>query len=239
MERNALRTLWTECFGNEDGWIDAFFSTAFRPEQVQTLTRQGQLAAALCWMDVSCQEKKLAYLYAIATAPAFRGQGLCRRLMEKTHGELIRRGYAGAVLVPADAGLRKMYARMGYRSFGGIRQLSARADAPVAVCQLSPEEYTDARRAWLPAGGVVQEAGAPEYLGTAAWLYAGEDFLLAMSPEGFGVELLGNANAAPGILGALGISEGTFRVPGEEPFAMYHSLTEDTWTPGYFGLAFD
>ena len=239
MERNALRTLWSECFGNEDGWIDAFFQTAFRPEQVQVLTRQGQLAAALSWMDVSCQGKKLAYLYAIATAPAFRGQGLCRGLMEKTHGELIRRNYAGAILVPADAGLRRMYARMGYRGFSGSRLLSARAGVPVAIWQLSPEEYADARRTCLPAGGVVQEAGAPDYLGTTARLYAGEDFLLAMSPEGFGVELLGNTDAAPGILGALGISEGTFRTPGEEPFAMYHSLTEDTWTPGYFGLAFD
>ena len=238
METLALRTLWIECFGNAEGWIDSFFGTAFDADHVCCLNRQGRLAAALCWMDVSCQGRKLAYLYAIATAPDFRRQGLCRELMGLTHEKLSEQGYAGTILVPADAGLRRMYGEMDYVNFGGIREITARAGKPCSLRQISPEEYAVARRTYLPPGGVVQEHGAVEYLAAVAKLYAGVDFLLAMSGD-FGVELLGNTDAAPGILGALGLEEATFRTPGDRPFAMFRPLSEDGWMPGYFGLAFE
>ena len=238
METDALRTLWTECFGNEENWIDVFFRTAFDPNHVCCLRRQGRLAAALCWMDTYCQGRKLAYLYAIATAPAHRRQGLCRELMGKAHDHLARQGYAGAILVPGDEGLRQMYGKMNYVNFGGIRRFCAEAGEPIPIRRLSPEEYTALRREYLPAGGVIQENGAMEFLASAAELYVGADFLLAMAGD-VGLELLGNAHGAPGILGALGLERGSFRTPGEEPFAMFRSLTGEDWQPGYFGLAFE
>lgn len=238
METLGLRTLWTECFGNEEGWIDMFFGTAFDPSHVCVLHRQGQLAAALSWMDVFCDGRKLAYLYAIATAPGYRHQGLCRELMALTHEKLSAQGYAGAILVPADAGLRKLYRKLGYVNFGGIREVAAQAGEACSIKEISPEEYTALRRQNLPAGGVIQEHGAIAYLAAGARLYAGVDFLLAMS-EDFGLELLGNQKTAAGILAALGLKAGTFRVPGDRPFAMFHSLTGDDWMPGYFGLAFE
>ena len=238
METDALRTLWTECFGNEENWIDVFFQTAFDPTHVCCLTRRGQLAAALCWMDTYCQGRKLAYLYAIATAPAHRHQGLCRELMMETHEILARQGYAGAILVPGDEGLRQMYGKMNYVNFGGIRRFCAEAGEPIPIRRLSPEEYTALRREYLPAGGVIQENGAMEFLASAAELYVGADFLLAMAGD-VGLELLGNAHGASGILGALGLERGSFRTPGEEPFAMFRNLTGEDWLPGYFGLAFE
>ena len=238
METAALRTLWTECFGNEENWIETFFRTAFDSAHVCGLNLHGQLAAALCWMDARCGGRTLAYLYAIATAPEHRCQGLCRELMNLTHEELAQRGYAGAILVPADSGLRQMYEKMGYGNFGGIREIRARAGKPCALRQISPEEYAALRREYLPKGGVVQEHGAIGYLAAGAKLYSGVDFLLAMSGDA-GVELLGNSNGVSGILGALGLEAGTFRVPGEQPFAMFHSLTGEDWMPGYFGLAFE
>ena len=238
METAALRTLWTEGFGNEDDWIGSFLGTAFRSEQTVGLTRQGRLAAALCWMDVFCDGRRLAYLYAIATAPEFRRQGLCRELMRKVHRHLMQMDYAGCILVPADNGLRQMYRNMGYADFGGIRAFSAQAAEPVPIRSVSPEEYASLRREYLPRGGVVQENGAVDYLASGVELYAGKDFLLAMS-GGFGAELLGNSDAAPGILGALGLEKGTFHTPGDEPFAMFYPLTQEIWTPGYFGLAFE
>ena len=238
METPALRTLWSECFGNEEGWIDLLFDTAFSSERVCTLHRQEQLAAGLCWMDVWCGGRKLAYLYAIATAPAFRHQGLCRELMALTHKTLSEQDYAGAILVPADVSLRQMYGKMGYETFGGIREISVGAGKPCALRRISPEEYEALRREYLPKGGVVQENKAIEYLAAGAKLCTGTDFLLAMSGD-FGVELLGNPEAAGGILAALGLEKGTFRVPGDRPFAMFRSLTGDGWTPGYFGLAFE
>lgn len=241
MEKNALKALWTIAFG-DDGWIDSYFRTAWDSRHAAGLSRQGQLAAALTWMDVSCQGRKLAYLYAIATHPDFRQQGLCRELMSRTHETLAEQGYAGTVLVPAGDDLRKMYAGMGYTNFGGMEEISVSAEKPVVLREITPEEYTRLRWEALPAGGIVQEAGAIAYLAETASLYAGADFLLAAVPEGDclrGVELLGNVQRAVGIPGALGCGSGVFRIPGETPYAMFRPLTKDTWIPGYFGLAFE
>ena len=72
---------------------------------------------------------------------------------------------------------------------------------------------------------------------------AGADFLLAAAPNGdslTGMELLGSAGTAPGILGALGFSHGRFRTPGAAlPGAMFRPLRADADAPGYFGLIFD
>ena len=80
MEKTMWKALWAAAFG-DDGWIDSFFRTAFREENTLAIFREGQLAAGLAWMQTSCQGRKLAYLYAVATAPEYRHQGLCRELM--------------------------------------------------------------------------------------------------------------------------------------------------------------
>ncbi len=237
MKRTMWKTLWGASFG-DDGWIDGFFRTAFLEENTLAITQKGQIAAGLAWMDVTCEGRKLAYLYAVATAPEFRHRGLCRELMENTHRLLAQRGYDGSVLVPADEGLRQMYGAMGYRNFGGVRNLTVAAGEPVPLREVTSEEYAALRRKYLPQGGIVQENGAIEYLADSAKLYAGGGFLLAAA-EDAPMELLGDASQAAGILGALGKEQGTFRTPGNEPFAMFRPTQEDTWHPAYFGLAFE
>ena len=236
MEKTMWKALWSAAFG-DDGWIDSFFRTAYRPENTLAIFREGQLAAGLAWMQTSCQGRKLAYLYAVATAPEYRHQGLCRELMTNAQEALAARGYDGSVLVPADEGLRRMYAAMGYRNFGGVENLTLPAGAPVPLREVTPEEYAALRRDYLPQGGIVQENGAIEYLAQSARLCAGNGFLLAAA-EDEPMELLGDASQAAGILGALGKPEGTFRLPGPSPFAMFRPICDDSWTPAYFGLDF-
>lgn len=236
MEKTMWKALWSAAFG-DDGWIDSFFRTAYRPENTLVIFRDGQLAAGLAWMQTSCQGRKLAYLYAVATAPEYRHQGLCRELMTNAQETLAARGYDGSVLVPADDGLRRMYAAIGYRNFGGVGNLTLPAGTPVPLREVTPEEYAALRRNYLPRGGIVQEDGAIEYLAESAKLYAGNGFLLAAT-EDEPMELLGNASQAAGIVGALGKDRGTFRLPGTSPFAMFRPICDDSWTPAYFGLDF-
>lgn len=236
MEKTMWKALWAAAFG-DDGWIDSFFRTAYRPENTLAIFRDRQLAAGLAWMQTSCQGRKFAYLYAVATAPEYRHQGLCRELMANAQEALAARGYDGSVLVPADDGLRRMYAAMGYRNFGGVENLTLPAGASVPLREVTPQEYAALRRNYLPRGGIVQEDGAIEYLAQSARLCAGNGFLLAAT-EDEPMELLGNASQAAGILGALGKDRGTFRLPGTSPFAMFRPTCDDSWTPAYFGLDF-
>lgn len=230
-----LRKLWKEAFGDTDAFLDRFFETGFAFDRCRCIAADGQLAAALYWLDCCCDGAPMAYIYAVATAKAHRGKGLCRALMEDTHSHLKRLGYAGCILVPGETSLFHMYEKMGYACFGGMDTVVCEAGAPVSLQEITPAEYGALRRQYLPPHGVQQEG--MEFLASYAKLYAGSDFILAAT-EDLGLELLGNAVAAPGILAALDKKSGHFRVPGSNPFAMYHSLS-DTPAPGYFGIAFD
>lgn len=237
----ALRSLWKKAFGDTDAFLDLFFSTAYSPRHCRCITVQGQVAAALYWFDCQSEEELYAYIYAVATDPAFRGQGLCRILMENTHELLKEQGYAGAILVPGEPGLFDMYEKMGYTDLSGAETLDLTAGTPISLRRVSKEEYAAARRALLPPGGIVQEGENLDFLAGYAKLYAGDGFALAAVTEGAHLqctELLGDRTAATGIVAALGLQTGTFRVPGESRFSMYCPL-KGIPAPGYFGLAFD
>ena len=239
-----LRGLWKTAFGDGDEWLDQFFSAAFSPSRCRCVTEDGALLAALYWFDVSCDSAPMAYLYAVATDPTARNRGLCRTLLEDTKEVLVRQGYAGAMLKAADEGLRRMYERMGFRPCTTIsEQIFKAGSAAAPLRRIDTAEYGRLRRAFLPAHGVIQDGPLLDFFGTQAELYAGEDFLCAVSVHD-GMfhchELLGNICAAPHILRALNYDRGSFRFPGDGvPFASFCPLTSHCPTPAYFGLALD
>ena len=240
-----LRSLWQQVFGDTDRFLDDFFSTAYSPLRCRCATENGQTVGMLFWFDLLCRGKKMAYLYAVATHPMHRGKGVCRRLMEDTHALLAAQGYAGAVLVPQEEGLRQMYAGFGYREATTVAEtFCAAGDAPLPLHRIRAEEYAKLRREFLPEGAAIQEGESLRFLQTQAVFYRGSDFLLAAREVEedtlFGYELLGSAEAAPRILKTLGCAQGTFRTPGTKlPFAMFLPLEADCPAPSYLGFAFD
>lgn len=239
----ALRALFKQAFDDTDAWLDGFFTTAFSPSRCRAVWENGKPLAALYWFDFSEGDKKIAYLYAIATDEAERGKGLCTSLMKDTHEHLSRLGYAFAVLVPAKESLFAFYGKMGYTPFSPIRYITARAEkGACALRSLSVEEYARLRRALLPEGGIIEENACLDLLAMDHGLYAVKNTVLAARKEGdslFATELLGDSSLCPAILHALSCQEGTFRTSGgDTPFAMYHPLSESAGDPPrYFGLS--
>lgn len=234
-----LRQLWKEVFGDTDAFLDSFFSIAYCPDRCLCAMEEDVLAGMLYWLPCG----KDAYLYAVATHPDHRGNGICRSLMEAAHEAIARQGYEGVLLYPQEEGLRTMYRKMGYdrETFLAEQHFTA-GGAPVAVTRISCEEYFSLRERFLPAGAVIQSGPFPELLEPLSF-FGGENFLLAAEDRGdtlFGCELLGDPGLASGILAALGKSIGRFRFPGSgTPFAMYHPLKEDAQTPTYFAFPLD
>ncbi|MBE6645605.1 MAG: GNAT family N-acetyltransferase [Ruminococcaceae bacterium] len=240
-----LKALWQEAFGDSAIYIDSFFKTAFSHKRCRCATLGGELVSALYWFDCSYGGGRVAYLYAVATAKAYRGRGFCRILMEDTHAYLKKLGYACSVLVPGDEGLFNFYASLGYKTFGKVKNFHAASkEKSVKIRRINAEEYTQQRRSFLPVGAVIQENENISFLETQFSFYTGDDFLLAVRVDNgklFCAELLGNADKAPEILTSLGCKTGVFRTPGADTlFAMY-CPTSDTFKepPTYFGLAFD
>lgn len=241
----ALRLLWRDAFGDPDSFLDIFFASAFSEHRARCAFVDGNLAGALYWFDCQCGGARLAYVYAVATAKSYRGQGVCRALMEDTHALLRELGYVGAVLVPGDGGLFEMYRKMGYETCGFLRHFSCDAEAgDVSLTEIDRDEFATLRRQYLPKCGIAQEQENLAFLEKQASFYKGEDFLLVCRKEGeilHGIELLGKVDKASRIVYAMGCKRGRFRTVGdstETPFAMYRSFRNHPM-PTYFGLAFD
>lgn len=239
-----LRTLWQKAFGDEEAFLDAFFGNAYAPHRGRCVLEEGKVLAALYWFDTSCEDRKFAYVYAVATDPDHQGRGLCRALMEDTKAVLKDQDYAGILLVPQKEGLIRMYEKMGFSGCTTVSEFLCGPQIPaVPLHKVDAAEYGRRRRALLPRSGVIQEGENLDFLQTQALFYIGPGFAAAVTSEDdklHCMELLGDPAAAPGIVMALGFSSGFFRCPGPgNPFAMLHRLTGDCPVPGYFGLAFD
>lgn len=240
----ALRHIWQQAFGDPDAVLDVFFATGFSPDRCHFLREDGAIVSALYWFDCALNGHNLAYIYAVATEKNHRGKGLAHRLMDQTHGILREKGYAGAVLVPGSQELFSLYGLMGYRTVTAIREFSARwGDTSARLQEIDAARYAQLRKTYLPAGGVVQEGAALDFLHTQTGFFAGEDFMLAATVQGetlLAQELLGNARTAPEILRTFGTPQGQFRTPGAgRDFAMLFPLRPDCPVPSYFGLALD
>ena len=238
-----LRKLWKEAFGDTDAFLDTFFATAFAPERCRCVELEGQVAGALYWFSCQCEGQTLAYIYGVATARRFRGQGICRKLMADTHIRLQEQGYAGALLVPGDVALRRMYRVMGYEDMTKNTRFSCQAGEKISLEQISADRYAALRREHLPQNAVLQEGENLRFLETAVQFYKGEDVLFcAVAEEDRLVvpEFLGNTKAAPGVVAALACREGVFTVPGEnEPYAMGIGFSPAFQKPAYFAFAFE
>lgn len=238
----GLKALWKEAFEDTDAFVDSFFETGFSLYRCRCIREGSRVLAALYWFDCRWQDKRLAYIYGVATAKNHRGQGLCRKLMETTQQILLQLGYSGVVLVPATRELFSFYKNMGYACFGGIRQWQTAAANPIPLTELGYKEYAAARKALLPPDSVIQEGALLRFLGSFARFYQGENCLFCCAEDGGKLmiyELLGDTDQACGICAALGHETATLRTPGSEPFAMYLSLAEDGDFPGYFAFALD
>ena len=243
-DRTALKRLWMQAFGDPEEIPDAFFATAFSPARHNAIWINGTPASALYWLDCSLNSSRFAYIYAVATDNAFRGQGYAGKLIEDTHRLLKQKGYAGAVLVPGEPWLFGFYQKFGYRVFNTVQEFTCTSGGqPVELKPLDCVCYANARQKYLPAGGILQEKETLAYLQTQAAFYSGKDFVFAASQQNGTLvvhELLGNSQAAEGILRALSLPQGHFRTPGEgKDFAMFCPLQETCPTPTYFGLALD
>ncbi len=231
-----LRQLWKEAFGDTDHFLDQFYGKAFSPHRCLCATADGEVAAMAYWFH--CEE--YAYIYAVATAKKYRGQGISHALMDRIHTILTDRGYAGCILVPGEESLRHFYRGMGYENCGGVQEFDAEAGETIPLRKLDRPEYAALRRKYLPEGSVVQEGLNLDFLSCWAQFYEGKDALIAaVWEEGklMVLELLGDAEKAPGVTAALGAKSGWFRTPGDTPFAMHRPLNANK-PPKYFGFCF-
>lgn len=245
---SSLKDLWKEAFGDGDEFVDSFFNTAYSPSRCRAVAEGNNALGALYIFDCTVENKKMAYIYAVATRKSASGKGICTALMRDTHEYLKKNGYFGAILVPSQPSLFDFYKKVGYETCSYISEFEATASGiSHALERLDKLEYAYRRQELLPTSGTAQENENLDFLATYADFYAGDRILLAAYKTGdklFCAELLGDASKAPDVLESLGCQKGFFRTPPKadipaRPFAMYCPIDKNSPKPQYFGLAFD
>ena len=124
----ALRSLWKEAFGDTDEFLDGFFEYGFSPDRCRCIVKEGAVLSALYWFEGTVEDQRFAYLYAVATAKAARGQGLFSALLQDVKRLLAAEGFDGILLHPADEGLARMYEKFGFSACANVDVRRVRAD---------------------------------------------------------------------------------------------------------------
>ena len=113
-----LRTLWQTVFGDGPDFLDPFFSRVFVPDNTLVWTEGGRVVSALYILPYTipngAETLRAAYLYALATEPAWRGRKIMSRLIEASFDLCAARGYALSMLVPAKDSLFGFYRVFGF-----------------------------------------------------------------------------------------------------------------------------
>ena len=240
----SLMALWKEAFGDDDGFINTFFSLGFSPTRALCAYEKEMLAGALYWFDMNCNGKKIAYIYGVATANSFRGRGIGTAMMKAAEETLRASGYEGIALVPAEKKVFQFYEKLGYKTCAYIDEVKITAsEKTIKAKKVNASEYFGLREDYVGNSAPYLCKEGFEFLDFLLDFYVGEDFISAIkkgSKEIFAAEFFGNVQNFQGLINTFGAKKGAMRIKGSKvPFAMYLPLKNSTSTFDYLGFALD
>lgn len=192
-ERDALSALWQKAFGDEPEYIERFFD-AFVPSSFALTAWIGDALASMLFLLPSVLTIDEAsydgcYVYAVATAPAYRGQGIMTRLEEAACRVARQDGAKCMALVPASQELFHLYSKLGYhtRFFLGNSEIAASVETRSKLSVCTSNDFTALRREMLRRIGnhfdLYPMGGEYRY---HELLSAGKEILRVDSPEDTG-----------------------------------------------------
>ena len=113
-DKPGLMALWQQVFGDAPTAVEAFFQ-AFPRRHCWVAEEEGSVVAMVHGLPQElAPDVPSVYLYAVATAPDFRRQGLCRRLLQLAQNDLLAQGVRLVTLTPAEPSLFSYYETLGY-----------------------------------------------------------------------------------------------------------------------------
>lgn len=145
----AIEALWQQVFEDEPEFIQRSLTQFAGMGQVYVAQQQGQLLAQLLAVPCRLQSAKGIYLYALATAPFARGQGVMSHMMRVAEAQEAGKGATFAVLIPASETLYTYYGQRGYTQMLHTRRLALAVKAAnqsnVCAAPLNGEQFAQMR----------------------------------------------------------------------------------------------
>lgn len=113
-EQREMRKMWHEIFGDDIAEIDSFF---VRHDDAISLihTEAGKVVSMLFVVPLRMWGQRVAYIYAVATRPEYRGRGIASRLLKEALKMVESSGeFDIAALIPSSTESKRLYERLGF-----------------------------------------------------------------------------------------------------------------------------
>uniref|UniRef100_UPI004056C413 GNAT family N-acetyltransferase n=1 Tax=Alistipes sp. TaxID=1872444 RepID=UPI004056C413 len=113
-EQREMRKMWHEIFGDEIHEIDAFLIN--HSEAIPLIHKEnGEVVSMLYIVPLNMVCKNIAYIYAVATKPEYRGRGIASKLLTKALRMIKASGkFDIAALIPSSTDSKRLYERLGF-----------------------------------------------------------------------------------------------------------------------------
>ena len=113
-EEREMRAMWHDIFGDDVAEIDSFL---VRHTDAMPLIHKenGEVASMLFVVPLQMWSKRIAYIYAVATRPEYRGRGIATQLLKEAL-RLIDESHRFdcSALIPSSAESKRLYERLGF-----------------------------------------------------------------------------------------------------------------------------
>ena len=148
-DHSQVKTLWRDVFGDSAESIDFYFSNRHENQNMLVADVDGVIAGMLTMLPLMLgfgrEIRPGRYIYAVATAPTYRKQGISTQLLVYCHTYMAKNNETAAVLTPASESLFSFYGKRGYETvFYNNRITLPSSGLPVcpqdAVCTLCTVE---------------------------------------------------------------------------------------------------
>ena len=113
-EQREMREMWHDIFGDEIAEIDSFL---LRHDDAVPFIHQenGEVASMLFVVPLQMWNQRVAYIYAVATKPEYRGRGIASQLLAEAMQFICTGGnFDLAALIPSSNESKRLYARVGF-----------------------------------------------------------------------------------------------------------------------------
>ncbi len=126
-DTTSIRYIWNECFGDPESYMDAFFSFTYSPEQTLVAKFDGMCVGALQLFPhtflIDGREYKSMYIGGVSVLPAYRKQGIAKRLMGAAESYMREENVEISFLVPFSFAF---YEKLGYKCVSYLSEFSGK-----------------------------------------------------------------------------------------------------------------
>lgn len=113
-EQREMRAMWHDIFGDEIAEIDSFLLR--HDDALPFIHKENdEVVSMLFVVPLQMWGKRVAYIYAVATKPEYRGQGLATKLLNKAMQQVCIGGKFDIIaLIPSSTESKRLYERLGF-----------------------------------------------------------------------------------------------------------------------------